>query len=50
MFPTVDNLAVFDLENYTAVNIQLLAVSLRAVVMHPDHTAIVTLAIAAIFD
>ena len=41
MLPTVRNPAVLELEDDAAVNIQLLAVSLRSVVMNADHAAVI---------
>src|SRR5439155_8602610 len=43
VLPTVNNPAVLELEDDAAVNIQMLAVPLRAVVMNTDHAAVVTL-------
>ena len=41
MLPTVSNPAVLDLEDEAAVNVQVLAFSLRAVVMNADHVAVI---------
>jgi hypothetical protein len=41
VLPTVSDPAILDLEDEATVNVQALAVSLRAVVMNADHAAII---------
>ena len=43
MLPTVSNPAVLELEDEAAINIQVLAASLPAVVMNADHATVITL-------